>query len=131
MIRGLESLNLFTGNAKKLAAFYRDKVGLKVTFEGEMGENNEEIYQLALGKGPSLYIIDHSRVKGKNKSPDMVIFNIEVDDIKKEVARLKRAKVKQVQPAYHVEGYGWISTFADVDGNYFQFVQVKPTPKEK
>ena len=131
MIRGLESLNLFTENAKKLAAFYRDKVGLKVTFEGEMGENNEEIYQLALGKGPNLYIIDHSRVKGKNKSPDMIIFNIEVDDIKKEVARLVRAKVKQVQKTYHVEGYGWISTFADVDGNYFQFVQVKPTPKKK
>ena len=131
MIRGLESLNLFTENAKKLAAFYRDKVGLKVTFEGEMGKDNEEIYQLKLGKGPNLYIIDHSRVKGKNKSPDMIIFNIEVDDIKKEVARLKRAKVKQVQETYHVEGYGWISTFADVDGNYFQFVQVKPTPKKK
>lgn len=130
MIRGLEALNLFTENAKRLAAFYKDKVGLKITFEGMMGEN-EEIYQLKLGKGPNLYIIDHSTVKGKNKNPDMIIFNIEVDDIKKEVARLKRAKVKQVQETYHVEGYGWISTFADVDGNYFQFVQVRSTPKEK
>lgn len=130
MIRGLEALNLFTSSAKKLAAFYRDKVGLKVAFEGMMGEN-DEIYQMKLGKGPSLYIIDHSKVKGKNKNPDMIIFNIEVDDIKKEVARLKRAKVKQIQPTYHVEGYGWISTFADVDGNYFQFVQVRQTPKRK
>lgn len=130
MIRGLESLNLFTENAKRLAAFYRDKVGLKITFEGKMGEK-DEIYELKLGKGPGLYIIDHSRVKGKNKSPDMIIFNLEVDDIKKEVARLVRAKVKQIQKTYHVEGYGWISTFADVDGNYFQFVQVKPTPSKK
>lgn len=130
MIRGLEAVNLFTANAKRLATFYRDKVGLKVSFEGMMGKN-EEIYELKLGKGPNLYIIDHSKVKGKNKNPDMIIFNIEVDDIKKEVARLVREKVKQVQPTYHVEGYGWISTFADVDGNYFQFVQVRPTPAKK
>lgn len=130
MIRGLEAINLFTSSAKKLAAFYRDKVGLKVVFEGMMGEN-DEIYQMKVGKGPDLYIIDHSKVKGMNKNPDMIIFNIEVDDIKKEVARLKRAKVKQIQPTYHVEGYGWISTFADVDGNYFQFVQIRPTPKKK
>lgn len=129
MIRGLEALNLFSENAKRLAAFYRDNVGLKVAFEGEMGEG-VEIYQLALGKGPDLYIIDHSKVHGKNKNPDRIIFNIEVDDIKKEVARVKRAKVKQIQPTYHVEGYGWISTFADVDGNYFQLVQVRPTPKK-
>lgn len=125
MIKSIESLNLFTESAKKLTGFYRDKVGLKVAFEGEMGENDEEIYEMKLGKGPSLYIIDHSKVKGKNTNPDRVIFNIEVDNIKKEVARLKKAKVKVVQDTYHVEGYGWICTFADVDGNYFQFVQVK------
>ena len=125
MIRGFESLTLFSESAKKLAAFYRDKVGLKVGIEAVMGENDEEMFELKLGKGPNLYVIDHSKVKGKNKNPDRIIFNLEVDDIKKEVARLKKAKVKQVQPTYHVEGYGWISTFADVDGNYFQFVQVK------
>lgn len=124
MIRGLESINLFTSSAKKLAAFYRDKVGLKISFEGVMGKN-DEIYEMKLGKGPSLYIIDHSKVKGKNKSPEMIIINIEVDDINKEVARLKKAKVPVVADTYHVEGYGWIATFADVDGNYFQLVQVK------
>jgi len=124
MIRGLEGLNLFTENAKRLSTFYRDKVGLAVTFEGEMGED-DEIYELALGKGPNLYIIDHSKVHGKNKNPEMIIFNIEVDDIKREVARLRRAKVRQIQPTYHVEGYGWLCTFADVDGNYFQLVQVR------
>ena len=127
MIRGLEAINLFSENAKRLSDFYKTKVGLKVGFEAVMGENDEEDYELILGKGPNLYVIDHSKVKGKNKNPDRVIFNLEVDDINKETSRLKRAKVKQVQPTYHVEGYGWISTFADVDGNYFQLVQVRPT----
>lgn len=126
MIRRLESINLFTQNAKKLSGFYRDKVGLKITFEAVMGENDEEMYEMQLSKkGPNLYIIDHSKIKGKNSNPDRIIFNVEVDNIKKEVARVKRNKVKVVQDIYHVEGYGWIATLEDVDGNYFQFVQVK------
>jgi len=125
MIKGLESLNLFTENAKKLAEFYKSKVGLKITFEGVMGENNEAVYELKLGKGPNLYILDHTKVKGKNSQPDRIIFNLEVDEIKKEVKRLVKAGVKQTQDIYHVEGYGWISTFEDVDGNYFQLVQVR------
>lgn len=125
MIRGLESITVGSPSAKKLAAFYNDKVGLKIAFEGVMGEKGEEIYEMKLGRGPSLYITDHSKVKGKSKNPERVFLNIEVDDIKKETARLKKAKVKVIQNTYHVEGYGWVTTFADLDGNYFQFVQVR------
>lgn len=125
MIRGLESLGIFSENAKRLAAFYKDKVGLKVKLEAEFGEKGEELYEMNVGKGTTLYIMDHSKVKGKNKNPDRIIFNLEVDNIEKEVKRLTKAKVKKVQDIYHVEGYGYIATFEDVDGNYFQFVQVK------
>ena len=125
MIRGFESLLIGSQNAKKLADFYKEKVGLEIGLEAEMGEENEALYELKLGKGPNIYIIDHSKVKGKNKNPERFIFNLEVDEIKKEVERLKKAKVKQIQDVYHIEGYGWISTFEDIDGNYFQLVQVR------
>jgi len=125
MIRNLESLTLFTQNAKKLAGFYRDKVGLKIKFEAVMGENDEEMYEMSVGKKSGFYIVDHSKVKGKNKQPERILFNLEVDNIKKEVTRLKKAKVKLVTNTYHIEGYGYIATFADIDGNYFQLVQVK------
>lgn len=130
MIQGIESILIGSQSAKKLATFYRDKVGLKIVFEAEMGDKGEEAYELEVGKGPNLYINDHSKVKGKNKGADRIIVNLEVDDIKKEVARMKRAKVKVIQDIYHVEGYGWICTFSDLDGNYFQFVQIRPTPKK-
>ena len=125
MIRGIESILLFSENAKKLAKFYREVVGLKQTMEAEMGEGGENYFGFKIGKGPELGIMDHSRVKGKNKNPERMIFNLEVDDIKKEAKRLTGAKVKKIQDVYHVEGYGYIATFADVDGNYFQIVQVK------
>ena len=125
MIRAIESIILFSENAKKLAKFYREAVGLKQTLEAELGENNEELFGFEIGKGPGLSIMDHSKVKGTNKNPERVIFNLEVDDIKKEVKRLTVAKAKKVQDIYHVEGYGYITTFADVDGNYFQLVQIR------
>jgi len=116
---------LFSENAKKLAKFYREVVGLKQTMEAEMGEGDENYFGFKIGKGPELGIMDHSKVKGKNKNPERIIFNLEVDNIKKEAKRLTTAKAKKVQDIYHVEGYGYIATFADVDGNYFQLVQVK------
>lgn len=123
MIRGMESVLLFSENAKKLAGFYRDVVGLKVDFEGVM-EKNEEIYSFAL-KNCYLNILDHSEIHGKAKDPKRFIINFEVDDIEKEVKRLKRKKVKVVQDIYHVEGYGFIATLTDIDGNLFQLVQTK------
>ena len=127
MIRGLESVILSSESASKLAKFYKEKVGLKSTGEFEMGEGKEkgDVYSFEFGKTSDLYIMDHSKVKGKNKGPERYLLNFEVDDIKKEVARMKKAKVKVVKDTYHLEGYGWIATFEDVDGNYFQLVQVK------
>src|SRR3990167_10729253 len=125
MIRALESLMIFSENAKKLAKFYREVVGLKQSYEAELGEKDEELYGFKVGKGPEIGIMDHSKVKGKNKNPERIIFNLEVDDIKKEAKRLIRAKAKKVQDIYHVEGYGYIATFADADGNFFQLVQIR------
>ena len=125
MIRGLESVILFSENAKGLAAFYHEKVGLKAGIEAEMGEAGEEMYEFVLGEGPNLYIVDHSAVKGKSKEPQRSLFNLEVDNIGDEVKRLDEAGIKKVADTYHVEGYGYIATFEDSDGNYFQLAQVK------
>lgn len=124
MIRGLEAVLLSSQSAKKLAKFYREVVGLKQAGVMEIGEKGEEGYEFDL-PGANLYILDHSKVKSKSKEPSRVMFNLEVSDIEKEVARLKKAKVKPVQDIYHIQGYGLIATFADPDGNYFQFVQVR------
>lgn len=124
MVKGLESIMLGGESAKKLADFYRDAVGLKQKSVNKMGENGEEVYEFGLGNA-TLYIMDHSEVKGKGKDPSRVMFNLEVDDVEKEVERLKKAEVKIVQDVYHIEGYGLIATFEDVDGNYFQLVKTR------
>lgn len=124
MIRGFEAVLVGSQNAKKLASFYQDIVGLKKGVVMENPDTGEEAYDLKVGK-IGLYILDHSKIKGKSKEPARVMFNLEVDDIEKEVKRLKKAKVKVIADIYHLPEYGLIATFADPDGNYFQFVQVR------
>lgn len=125
MIRGIEAIMLNTASPDKLAKFYEDVVGLKIKSEWE-GDDGDSAFEMETGSVP-LYISSHSEVKGKNKEPQRAFINFEVNDIEKEVKRLKKEKVKVVQDIYHMEGYGLISTFEDPDGNYFQFVQVRPT----
>lgn len=126
MIKGMEGVTIFSENAGRLAKFYKEKVGLKVSFEAVMGEEDEELYIFAMGKASSgFYIVDHSKVKGKNKTPERMIINFESSDIKSDVKKLKKNKAKLVQDIYHLEDYGYIATFEDADGNYFQLVQTK------
>ena len=127
IIRGIESITLFSQNATKLADFYKKILGLKQTMEAEMGEGKKaaNLYGFEMKTGSPLYVVDHSDIKGKAKQPKRIVFNLEVDKIDPEVARLKRKKVKVIEPKYHVQGYGYIATFADIDGNYFQLVQVR------
>ncbi len=125
MIRGIEGILLGSQNAQKLADIYEKTVGLKLTNEFETGENNEKGFEFAVKGSAGLYIMGHSEVKGKNKNPERMLINFEVDDIEKEVKRLKKARVKVQQDIYHIEGYGLIATFVDPDGNFFQFVQIR------
>ena len=124
MIRALEAVILSSENAKKLAEFYREKVGLVQGQEMEIGDKGEKGYDFEL-KGASLYILDHSDIKGKNSQGPRIMFNLEVDDIEKESERLKKEGVKIIQEPYHIEEYGLIATFEDPDGNYFQLVQIR------
>ncbi len=125
MILGLEAVLLFSQNPRKLADFYKDKVGLKLSMEMEIGERGEKAFSFDMKGSANLYITHHAKVKGKNAQPERIMFNLEVDDIEKEVKRLKKAGVKLIKDIYHVQEYGMIATFEDVDGNYFQLVKTR------
>ncbi len=124
MIKGIDAILIASENPKVLADFYKDKVGLQFEDEFEYGEEGKSGFMFKVGS-TGLTILPHDEVKGKNTNPARIMLNIEVDDIETEVKRLKDAGVKVVAEVYHVEGYGYIATFEDVDGNYFQLVQVR------
>ncbi len=124
MIKGIESILLSSENPQALGEFYSQKVGLKQTMEMEIGEKGEKGFAFEM-KGCSLYIMHHSKVSGKSKGAERIMFNLETNNIEGDVKKLDKAGVKKVQDTYHMENYGYIATFEDIDGNYFQLVQVR------
>lgn len=126
MIKGIESILLFSENPQRLADFYAEKVGLKMTTEAEVGEG-EDFFGFEFEGSHGLYIMHHSKVKGASKEPERVMFNLEVSDIEEDVKKLDEAGVKKIADIYHMESYGYIATFEDIDGNYFQLVQIRAT----
>jgi len=123
MITNFESIILDSENATKLADFYKEKIGLKQTWDAVMGEDSK-VYGFMLGE-IELVIMDHSEIKGKSKDPARIMLNLETDDIDGDFARLKKAGVKIIAEIYHIEDYGQVATFEDLDGNYFQLVKTK------
>ena len=89
MIKTLEGILLSSPSAKKLAKFYQNTLGLKLKSEAVFGEHDEEFYEFDLGK-TSLYIADHSEVRGTNPNPQRIILNFEVDNIEREITRLTK-----------------------------------------
>ena len=113
----IHSVMIGTEDLQRLAAFYRDVMGLKpemedgsfVVFQGEGGA------QLALGA--------HSEVKGRAKDPDRVIVDFDVDDCQAEYERLKAQGVEFIRPPGQDEG-AIIATLSDPDGNLLQLFQM-------
>ncbi len=122
MIKALDGVLLSSEDSQKLADFYKEKVGLNCTMEFEMGDKSENVFVF---EDVKLYINQHSEVHGQTKEPERFILNFETDDIEEEVGKLDKAGVKKIKDTYHIEGYGLVATYEDVDGNYFQVVQVR------
>ena len=74
---------------------------------------------------------EHSEVKGKNREPGRIIWNLESPDVKREFDRLKSAGATVVKEPYSMgEDPGLIATFADPDNNYFQLMSPMPVPEQ-
>jgi len=71
----------------------------------------------------------HDQVKGKNREPGRVIWNLQAPDVKGEFQKLKAAGATVVREPYEMGG-GWIATLADPDNNYFQLMTPMESPQE-
>jgi predicted enzyme related to lactoylglutathione lyase len=123
MVKNFESFKVASGDATKLAKFYEEKIGLKQTWDAVMGED-QNVYGFSVGNR-DLVILDSKEVKGRNSDSSRIMFTLEVDDINAEFAKLKGAGVKVVDAIYHIEEYGHVATFEDLDGNHFQLVKTQ------
>lgn len=123
MIKGIESIMVGSGNARRLAQFYTDVVGLKSAQIGS-ADDGTGYFGFELETGSFLVIADHSKVTGKNVNPERFILNFVVDDIDLHIKKLDNLRVHKIREKYTIDGYGQIVTYKDLDGNFFQFVEI-------
>jgi predicted enzyme related to lactoylglutathione lyase len=97
-----------------LARFYEKVLGKAADF-AEGGYTGWQIGSAYLTIGP------HSELNGPAKEPARILLNFETQDVKNEFERIKAAGASVVKEPYEM-GDGWIATFADPDGNYFQLM---------
>ena len=113
----LNSLLLFSETPKNLVDFYRQVLALEPKWQEEE-YTGFEVGACAFVIGP------HSKVHGKNKNPERLMFNFETSDVKGEFERMKGLGAKVIAQPYQMgeDKDFWIATLADPDGNYFQLV---------
>jgi len=103
-----------TSKVEEMGEFYRKVVGRPADMQ-EGGWYGWQIGRCFLTIG------EHSEVKGNAKEPQRVIFNFETKDVQSEFERIKEIGAVVVAEPYEMGG-GFIATFSDPDGNYFQLM---------
>lgn len=108
------SVMIGTSQVKVMGEFYEKVLGRKSDME-EGGWYGWKVGSCFLSVG------EHSEVMGSAKEPQRLIMNFETKEVKEEFARIKATGAKVVKEPYEMGG-GWIATFEDPDGNYFQLM---------
>jgi predicted enzyme related to lactoylglutathione lyase len=113
----LNSLLIGSEHPQQLKDYYSKLFG-KPTWDESGGYFGWRLGTGAVTFGP------HDQVKGKNREPGRVLWNIETADVKGEFAKLKAAGAIVVREPYKPDQASemWIATLSDPDNNYFQLM---------
>lgn len=112
----LNSVMLGTKQPEIMAAYYEKVLGKPA----DMVDPENGFWGWQAGSA-FLGILTHSEMGGKTKDPGRVMINFETAQVREEFERIKALGGIVVKEPYEIGG-GWIATFADPDGNYFQLM---------
>lgn len=120
MFKNISATLIWSGNYKKLAEWYKEKLELK-TIE-EINHPDDTGVGLWVGKS-YLWIGQHSKVKGKNKDMHRHMFNITVDSVSKSYQTLEKRGVKFLAKPFKAPTFNkYFATFYDLDNNLVQLI---------
>lgn len=125
MLKNISYVLIWSQDYKKLANWYKDKLGLKAAAEFTHPDDSGVDFEF-VGGGTKLWIGQHSKIKGENKDFHRHMINIEVDSVEKVYNHLKNKGVEFLVKPYRepvVDTY--CATFYDLDRNLLQIVGPK------
>ena len=119
MIKGMESLCIWSENYRELANWYRDILELEVESELDIPRDTGVNFNI---NGFFLWIGQHDGVKGKNKDQFRFMPGFDVDDVTETYNKLSAKGVEFIQTPIvsPTEDYR-VATAKDPDGNIIQF----------
>jgi predicted enzyme related to lactoylglutathione lyase len=112
----LNSILVGTQRLEDLAAFYAQMIGRPA----DMGDVEQGFQGWQVGNA-HFSVLAHSGVQGATKDPGRIIFTFETPQVQEEFERIKGLGAQIIREPSAIDE-GWIATFADPDGNYFQLI---------
>lgn len=125
MFKNISYVLIWTQDYKKLANWYKEKLGLKVMAEFTHPNDSGVDFEFA-GGGTRLWIGQHSKVRGENTDFHRHMINIDVDSVEGVYNFLKKKGVEFLAAPYKeplIDTY--CATFYDLDRNLLQIVGPK------
>jgi uncharacterized glyoxalase superfamily protein PhnB len=123
MYKSISALLIWSEDYHKLASWYQEKFGFQTIEELDHPQDTG----IALRVGTSyLWIGKHSEVRGKNKDPFRIMFNISVDSVEQAYNELSAKEVKFLAKPFKAPTFDkYFATFEDLDGNIGQLIGPK------
>lgn len=120
MIKDISAVLIWSQDFRKLANWYKEKLGLKVL--EEINHPDDTGVGFMVGK-MYFWIGQHSKVKGKNKDMHRHMLNFVVDSVSKSYKELEKRGVKFFAKPFKAPTFDkYFTTFYDLDNNLVQLI---------
>lgn len=122
MFQKISTILIWSENYATLAAWYKDVFNLKELEQINHPNDTGILYEFPEGQ-PWLWVGQHDQVKGKNKDPLRIMFNINVDSVTQAYVYLKEKGATVIAEPFKAPTMEkWFATFSDPDGNTVQII---------
>lgn len=122
MFQRISTVLIWTENFRSLADWYQHTFTLHVIEELDHPQDTGVLFKFPSGD-TTLWIGQHSDVRGKNPDAARHMFNIYVDSVTAAFEDLKQKQVMVVATPFKAPTFDkYFATFADPDGNYIQLI---------
>lgn len=126
MILGIDVVFIHVKDPKKLARWYKKKLGLDFTFITPDLSWQECTFKTKEG---TRFALDFQGENPSTVEKQRIMISFKVDDIQKSIANLEKKEVSFLGDKKILDvGTSFIATFQDPEGNYLQLSQRKKNP---
>ena len=124
MIEGIDVVFIHVKNPEKMAKWYEEKLGLKISYK--TSDLSWQEIELDSNRRPTRFALDYAGSKPSKIEQQPIIISFRVSDISKVVEKLEEKNVEFVgENKIFDVGPSLVATFIDPEGNYLQLSQRK------